>query len=306
VSVISPKLSLGTVLYYWPRDILFDFYRGIAESPVDIVYLGETVCSKRHALSSEDWLDLAQRLEDSGKQVVLSSLTLLEAGSELSGLRRLCKNDRFMVEANDIAAVQLLKGKTPFVTGPSINIYNAGTLQMLAELGLKRWVMPLELSRDTLKDIQSQRPEGVETEVFAYGRMPLAYSARCFTARAQKLPKDECRFRCLDYPDGLLLSTRESDSFLVLNGIQTQSARTLNLLGQLDELKRLRVDVFRISPQYQHTAEIIELFRGCLNDGQSMADCQADLNKLMPVGPCDGYWYGRPGMESHGTGGTRC
>jgi len=88
----------------------------------------------------------------------------------------------------------------------------------LAKQGLKRWVLPVELSRQTLADMQRLRPDGVETEVLVYGRLPLAYSARCFTARAHNLPKDDCQFRCLDYPDGLPLSTREGEDFLVLNG----------------------------------------------------------------------------------------
>ena len=119
---------------------------------------------------------------------------------------------------------------------------------MLAGKGLKRWVLPVELGLETLKDLQAQRPEGVETEVFALGRLPLAYSARCYTARAHNLPKDECQFKCLEYPDGLMLKTQEKQEFLVLNGIQTQSALTHQALDQFDELKALGVDVLRISP----------------------------------------------------------
>ena len=42
------KISLGPILYYWPRDTLLDFYAQAAHWPVDIIYLGETVCSRRH------------------------------------------------------------------------------------------------------------------------------------------------------------------------------------------------------------------------------------------------------------------
>jgi len=58
-----PKLSLGPVLYYWPRETLLEFYARIAASPVDIVYLGETVCSKRRVLNYSEWLELAERAE---------------------------------------------------------------------------------------------------------------------------------------------------------------------------------------------------------------------------------------------------
>ena len=293
-----PKLALGPVPYFWSRETLLEFYDRIALTPVDIVYLGETVCSKRRSLKYADWLELAATLQAAGKEVVLSTLTLLEAGSELGSLRRLCEQQEFMVEANDMSAVHLLSGSKPFVTGPSVNIYNSGTLSMLAGLGLQRWVLPVELSRDTLADMQAQRPAGVATEVFVFGRLPLAWSARCFTARAHNLPKDDCQFRCLDYPDGLLLSTREDESFLVLNGIQTQSARTQNLISELDDLRKLGVDVLRISPQSLHTETVTRIFHDCLQGTYSTDEAETELAGLMPVGPCNGYWYGDAGMDS--------
>ena len=294
----TPKLALGPVPYFWSRETLLEFYDRIALTPVDIVYLGETVCSKRRPLKTGEWLELAATLQAAGKEVVLSSMTLLEAGSELASLKRLCREQDYLIEANDMAAVQLLAGDKPFVTGPSVNIYNARTLSVLAGLGLQRWVLPVELSRDTLADMQAQRPAGVATEVFVFGRLPLAWSARCFTARAHNLPKDDCQFRCLDYPDGMLLSTREDESFLVLNGIQTQSARTLNLISELDDLRQLGVDVLRISPQSRHTEIIIDTFHRCLQGDIAATEAETQLGKLMPVGPCNGYWYGNAGMDT--------
>lgn len=295
---LTPKLSLGPILYYWPRDKVFQFYEAIAETPVDIVYLGETVCSKRRIMREHDWLEIAERLERAGKEVVLSTLTLIESNSELSKLKAICSNDRYTIEANDMSAVNLLAGEVDYVTGPFINIYNARTLNILAKQGLKRWVFPLELSRDTLSDLQNERPESVETEVFVYGRLPLAYSARCFTSRSHNLQKDDCQFRCLDDPDGMLLSTRDNDPFLVLNGIQTQSAKACNLIEDLDDMKQLGVDVLRISPQSKHTDEVINIFHDCLNGRRSCGDAAHDLESLAPSGTCNGYWYGGVGMES--------
>ena len=73
---MSYQISLGPLLYYWPRLSTFDFYAKVADSPVDIVYVGETVCSRRHELRTEDWLDLAAMLREAGKAVVLSTRTL--------------------------------------------------------------------------------------------------------------------------------------------------------------------------------------------------------------------------------------
>jgi len=291
------RLSIGPIQYFWERQQVLDFYQIAADSAAEIVYLGEVICSKRRLVKLADWLDIGRELKQSGKEVILSSLTLLEAASEVSTLKRLCANDEFMVEANDVTAIQLLStaGKD-FVTGPSVNIYNHRTLGLLAGKGLKRWVLPVELGLETLKDLQDQRPEGVETEVFALGRLPLAYSARCYTARAHNLPKDECQFKCLEYPDGLMLKTQENQEFLVLNGIQTQSALTHQVLGQLDELEALGVDVLRISPLYQGTMRIIEIFDAVLK-GTHTGSLTEELIGLLPLGACNGYLLKQAGMD---------
>jgi len=297
------KLSIGPIQYFWPRQQVLDFYEDAADSAAEIIYLGEVICSKRQQMKLEDWLAVGMELSQGGKEVILSSLTLLEAASELSALKRLCLNDAFMVEANDVSAIQILsRAGRPFVTGPGVNIYNHRSLALLAGKGLRRWVLPVELGLNALADLQAQRPEGVETEVFALGRLPLAYSARCYTARSHNLPKDNCQFVCLDYPDGRLLKTRENQDFLVLNGIQTQSALTHQTLQQLPELEALAVDVLRISPQKDGTLRIIEIF-DAVRRGAEPGPLAEELISLLPLGACNGYLVQQAGMD-HGATNT--
>ena len=292
------KLSIGPIQYFWDRQRVLDFYQQAAESAAEIVYLGEVICSKRRLISSEDWLAIGNELKQAGKEVILSSLTLLEASSELGALKKLCRNDSFLVEANDVAAIQLLSSAgRDFVTGPSVNIYNDQTLRLLARKGLKRWVLPVELGLETLKDFQVQRPAGVETEVFALGRLPLSYSARCYTARSHNLPKDDCQFKCLDYPDGRLLKTQEDQEFLVLNGVQTQSALTHQALDQIPELKALKVDVLRVSPQSRNSLRTIEIFDAARN-GADLRPLKEELTSLLPLGACNGYLVNKAGMDN--------
>jgi len=59
------KISLGPIYYYWPRQNVIDFYQEMIQTPVDVIYLGETICAKRRELRSGDWLELAEQLCDS-------------------------------------------------------------------------------------------------------------------------------------------------------------------------------------------------------------------------------------------------
>ncbi|GMR17468.1 MAG: U32 family peptidase [Gammaproteobacteria bacterium] len=293
------RLSLGPIQYHWSREAMLDFYDAIESTAVDVVYLGETVCSKRRSLRHRDWIGVAERLQAAGKEVVLSTLALVEAHSELGLVRKLCGNGTFMVEANDMAAVQMLSGKTPFTGGSSLNIYNQRTLRKLAGLGLTRWVMPVELSKSVLGALQKELPAAVETEVFAWGRLPLAYSARCYTARARKLTKDDCGNCCIDYPDGLMLSTREDERFLMLNGIQTQSARVHSLVHEA-AAPAAGVDILRISPQARHTGQVLSLFDQVRRGTLPADDAARELESLAPDGLCDGYWHDQAGMAACG------
>jgi O2-independent ubiquinone biosynthesis protein UbiV len=294
---MTMKITLGPLLYYWPRNTTFRFYEAMASTPVDTVYLGETVCSRRHEMRLADWLDIARTLREAGKEVVLSTQVLLESGSDVGTMHRVIANGDYLIEANDMGAVHCLAGKAPFVAGPHLNLYNQPSLQWIASLGATRWVMPLEMKRNDLALMQQALPRGLETEVFAYGRMPLAFSARCFTARHCNLPKDDCQFKCMDDPDGLVLKTREGEEFLVLNGIQTQSARVNSLIDAVEDLRSLGVAAIRLSPQSSDMVEVISLFDQVRRNVLDAAEASARLKLLMPGGACNGYWHGLAGLE---------
>jgi collagenase-like PrtC family protease len=292
------KLSLGPLLYYWPREEVLAFYREAAAWPVDAVYLGETVCSRRRELKLADWVAIGEALAAAGKEVVLSTFELIESDADLRTMHAVAGNGAFRVEANDMAAVRALAGKAGFVAGPFLNVYNAATLSLLADLGATRWVAPVELSREGIAAVVAEGPAGIETEVFAYGRLPLAVSARCFTARYNNLTKDHCEFRCIEHPDGLALDTQDGQHFLALNGVQTQSASVQSLVTELAPAREAGVGMLRLSPQSRRMGEVVSVFRDAASGALAAGEAAARLGPLMPAAACDGYWHAKPGIVS--------
>lgn len=288
------KYSLGPVLYYWPKETLEKFYQAAAKSRADVIYLGEAVCSKRRATKVGDWLDMAKMLAGEGKQVVLSTLALVQAPSELGELKRYVENGDFLIEANDIGGVNMAaERKLPFVAGHALNCYNAVTLRLLHKQGMMRWCMPVELSRDWLANMLNQCDElGIrdkfEVEVLSYGHLPLAYSARCFTARSEDRAKDECETCCINYPNGRAMRSQEDQQVFVLNGIQTMSGYVYNLGNELTSMKGL-VDIVRLSPMGLGTLDILNAFR-------ANEDGSAPL-PLAHRSDCNGYWRRVAGLE---------
>ena len=303
-------LSVGPLQYWWPRQATWDFYAAVADSPADTVVLGEVVCSRRHEIRFEDWLALAAELKAQGKTVVLATMALLAGEAELRALRRVCEQGDYAVEAGDASALALLSrlhaqgARLPFVIGPHLNVYNQTTLQQLAPLGAMRWVPPLELALDAVACINPpQAPVqgaggAVATELFGFGRMPLAFSARCFTARHYRLKKDACEYRCRDDADGLLLSTSEGDPFLVLNGIQTQSAALHCLIADGDAMAAAGASRVRLSPCSGDFTRVLQLFDAVLNAGASAAEARAELATLgLPGALVNGFAQRQPGLQ---------
>lgn len=283
------RLTLGPLQYFWPRARVMEFYREAATWPVDVIYVGETVCSKRRELATRDWIALAEELAAPGREIVLSSLALLEAESELSALARLVGNGRFLVEANDMSAVQLLRERgLPFVGGPALNAYNHATLRLLQEDGLTRLVLGVEHGRAFVEELRASGAPLPELEIAAWGRLPLAYSARCFTARALDLAKDDCGFRCIDYPDGLPLASRDGTPFLTVNGIQVQTGGHCDLAPELEQLRDAGIGLLRLYPQSEGMGEIVARFRHALEQGVAPTR----------IGTENGYWHGAAGMQS--------
>ncbi|MGB7502994.1 MAG: U32 family peptidase, partial [Azonexus sp.] len=116
-------------------------------------------------------------------------------------------------------------------------------------------------------------------------------------ARHYDLNKDDCQFKCLDHAEGLLLKTRDGQDFLTINGIQTMSAQSYNLLHEIPDMLAMGIDIIRISPQKQHIGEIIAAF----DAARRGATVSPDSTDWSASGEVDGYWFGAAGIVQRHT-----
>jgi collagenase-like PrtC family protease len=296
-AALAPQLTLGPVLFNWPTERWLDFYARIAdEADVDRVCVGEVVCSKRAPFRDEAIGAAVERLERGGKEVVISTLAMPTEPREIRAIRQIIEAG-YPVEANDAATVRLLAGR-PHIIGPFLNIYNEDTLALHVSLGATLVCLPPELTLEAIRRLAA----GNDTvEVFAFGRAPLAISARCYHARAHGLPKDGCLFVCERDPDGMEVRTIDGRAFLAVNGVQTLAHVITAAMRQIGELRAAGVASLRLSPQSCDMVEVARIFRGLADARLEPEEAIAHLSALpLPGALSDGYLRGQAGARHLG------
>lgn len=300
---MTGKLTIGPILFHWPAERKRDFYFQIAdEAPVDTVYLGEVVCSKRSPFFEQYYAEVAERLTNAGKSVVFSSLAEVMIPRERKMTAGLCDLDDFEIEANDASALYHLRGK-PHRIGQYFNTYNEETLRYLSEGGATHIALPAELPRDSLAALsKAAETHNINLEVQVYGRIGLALSARCYHARAHGRVKDNCQFVCEDDPNGMLLKTLGGQNFLCVNGVQTLSYTCLNLVHEMNDMIGMGIQAFRLSPHHCDMVTISKHFSDVLSGRITPEEAEKLIDKAgLNIPYSNGFYHGREGCRwGHG------
>ena len=297
------ELTIGPVLFDWKKEELLRFYDEVADMHVDRVYLGEVVCAKKKGLTVKDIENIGKKLEKAGKEVVVSSLAVVSNEEELKLVRDMVSLP-FTVEANDMSVFNIVRSQKEIIAGPHITTYNVPSIEFLQGLGVKRVVFPVELSRDSIRHcIQNT---GICSEVFAHGKVPLAFSRRCYTSRAYGLNKANCQYHCKLHLDGMPLKTIEGEPTFTVNGTSILSALTYTLVEVIEDLKAIGINAIRISPQYQNTKKIVDVFRkrveGIIGPDEGLEILKGTSPQGSPIKAfgdkfCNGWYYGKAGKE---------
>lgn len=290
------KITLGPIPFLWDKERILSFYKEIADTPASVVYIGEVVCSKRSVLGIKTLSAIAQILEDAGKEVVISTYGLATNKEELDFIESL-KELPFPVEANNPGTLNIFSNeKRSLIGGPHLAVYNAPTAQFFHNTGINRLVLMPELDRRAIESISHSIPS-CEKEIIGFGNLPLAFSWRCYTARAVNLSKSNCAIVCKNYPEGMPLETMDGMSLFNINGTQLISSKKVCMVEQMDVIRKLGIEYIRIIPQMQNTTDIIDIFSKVTEGHLSPQEALETLKLYAPEGISNGWFYGKPGWE---------
>ncbi len=293
------KLTLGPIAYHWSAERRRDFYARIAdEAPVDEVYLGEVICSKRAPFQKADLPEIIERLERAGKKVILSSLAEVMLKRERNATADLAEMDSPEIEFNNAAGL-VARGRRPHRIGPFMNAYNEATIAWMAAQGATHVCLPAEMPAKSIAvAAQASQDLGLDVEVQVFGRVSLAVSARCYHARAHGRTKDNCQFVCEEDADGMPLCTTDERPILRVNGIQTQSESYVDLLPEIEQLVANGVTHLRMMPQSVDMVALALAFRGVLDGTIGTEEAEAKLRDLCGDTPCsNGFYHGQAGYR---------
>lgn len=297
------ELTVGPLLFHWATDAWSDFYARLAdEAPVDRVVIGESVCSKRLPLYADRILEAVERLERGGKSVVLTSLALVTLPRERRAAAGLFAQTDHEVEIDDLTLMRWAgkegeADKPAFSIGPLVNVYNESTLGFFAGRGARAVCLPPELPFASVASLAAAaRPLGIGVEVFAFGRVPLAISARCYHARVHGRTKDSCQFVCDQDPDGLVVKTLDGQDFLAVNGVQTLSYNCCNLIGDVGTLRDAGVTALRLSPHSGDFVAVCRAFRDAI-DGKDGEAVDLSTIAVPPMPFSRGFMFGATGAS---------
>ena len=293
------QLTLGPIAYHWPAEARRDFYARIAdEAPVDEVYLGEVICSKRAPFHEADLPATIERLERAGKRVILSTLAEVMLKRERKATEDIAEMDSPEIEINNAAGLYA-RGKRPHRIGPFMNAYNDATIAWMAGQGATHVCLPAEMPAPAIAAAaQAAVALGLGVEVQVYGRASLAVSARCYHARAHGRTKDNCQFVCEEDPDGMPLRTRDDRPILRVNGIQTLSESYVDLLPEVARLIADGVTHLRLMPQAVDMVVVAQVFRDVLDGRVPTGEADPRLAMLSgDAGLSNGFYHGTAGYR---------
>jgi putative protease len=282
--------------------------------PYDAVYLGNLYCTRYEGNLLErpaEMREAVAAVRDRGLRAYVTTYAAPRA-RDLDRLRRALDAARaagaIAVEAHGPGLARLVREDFPELRlhlGSFANVYTGAGAQAYRALGASRIAPPAELPLDEVAELA--RVGGVPVEITVHGKVPLGVSESCLLLACEAEWGVTCPALC------------RQDVFLSRGEWRLKSVGTGVLSGRdaclLDHLPRLiaaghrhfRVEAVSETPAYRLAVGRVyreALGRTLAGDAVPHPGWWAPLRAHSRAGFCNGFAFGRSGLEYVGAGRT--
>ncbi|MDR3181780.1 MAG: U32 family peptidase, partial [Planctomycetaceae bacterium] len=259
-------------------------FRAAVESGADAVYFGLAppdnfnARSRSEGIPLENLADTFRTLHQQGVKGYVTLNTLIHYG-ELCRieaiLEKIAEADADAVIVQDLGVAKLalvVCPDLPVHASTQMSLTSAASIKKAGELGIRRAVLPRELS---LKEIHNIRREtDIELECFIHGALCISFSGQCYASLC--LGGRSANRGCCAQPCRLPYSLRKSgtgtDHTNFSNDKRLLSACDFSALPLLNELITAGIDALKIegrlkAPEY--VAEVTKTYRNALDTNRN-------------------------------------
>ena len=175
-----------------------------------------------------------------------------------------------------IATVLKYAPSVPVNVSTQANLVSLEACKFWYNQGCKRMIMARELSKDQIKYIMENKPEGMEIEIFVHGAICFSYSGRCFLSDflcGRSANYGSCAQSCRWTYDVYLEERNNPGNLMPVemdeHGTSILSSKDLCLINELPEIIQMGVDSLKIEGRLKteyYIASIVSIYRAAIDD----------------------------------------
>ena len=250
----------------------------------DAVYCGTSSLSLRSRAAIDDY-DLFKTIEYAhsiGKKIYVA-MNIYAFDTDYEEVENMCKKLEEVKPDGIIAAdpgviAKILKfaPSVPVNISTQANLVSLEACKFWYNQGCKRMILARELSKDQIKYIMENKPEGMEVEIFIHGAICFSYSGRCFLSDflcGRSANYGSCAQSCRWTYDIYLEERNNPGNLMPVeldeHGTSILSSKDLCLINELPEIINMGVDSLKIEGRLKteyYIASIVSIYRAAIDN----------------------------------------
>ena len=250
----------------------------------DAIYCGTSSLSlrSRAAIDDEDLFKTIEYAHSIGKKVYVA-MNIYAFDTDYEEVISMCKkleqikpDGIIAADPGVISAILKYAPSVPVNVSTQANLVSLEACMFWYNQGCKRMIMARELSKDQIKYIMENQPEGMEIEIFVHGAICFSYSGRCFLSDflcGRSANYGSCAQSCRWTYDVYLEERNNPGNLMPVemdeHGTSILSSKDLCLINELPEIIEMGVDSLKIEGRLKteyYIASIVSIYRSAIDD----------------------------------------